>query len=118
MTTTAQLLDQLRAFAAARDWNKFHTPKNLATGLSIEAAELLEIFLWSDDRDSSQLEEGKLAKLKEEIGDVQLFLLNLADKFGLDPLECALQKLAINEQKYPAERVRGSAKKYDEYPAD
>ena len=115
MTTSTAVLDLLRAFVAARDWEKFHTPKNLAAGLAIEAAEIQELFLWIGDLESTRIDEQKIARLREEIGDVQLYLLNLADKFGLDPLECALAKLALNERKYPVDRVRGIAKKYDEY---
>lgn len=115
MTSAALVRERLRLFVAARDWQQFHSPRNLAAGLSIEAAEVLELFLWLSDADSQRLDETKLLRLKEEIGDVQLYLLNLADQFGLDPLECALEKLKENEQKYPADLVRGSAKKYDEY---
>jgi dCTP diphosphatase len=105
----------LRAFVAARDWEKFHSPKNLAAGLSTEAAEILEIFLWLTEAESRALPAEKRQRLKEEIGDVQLYLVNLADKFGLDPIECAIEKLRLNALKYPADRVRGSARKYDEY---
>lgn len=115
MTTTDDVLAKLRAFVAARDWEQFHTPKNLAAALAVEAAEVQELFLWAGERESAELQGQKLARLREEIGDVQLFLLNLADKFGLDPLQCAMEKLVINERKYPADRVRGSARKYDEY---
>lgn len=115
MTTIASVRDRLRSFVEARDWGQFHSPKNLAAGLSTEAAELLEIFLWLTEEKSGQLEPAQLARLEEEIGDVQLYLVNLADKFGLDPLACAMKKLEANELKYPAEKVRGSARKYDEY---
>lgn len=115
MTTVPELQEKLRAFVAARDWAQFHSPKNLAGGLATEAAEILEIFLWLTEAESSQLSADKLASLRDEIGDVQLYLVNLADKFALDPLDCALAKLAANEAKYPVERVRGSARKYNEY---
>jgi dCTP diphosphatase len=115
VTTVEDVLTQLRAFVAARDWEQFHSPKNLAAGLVIEAAEVQELFLWLGDGESRSLDESRLARLQDEIGDVQLFLLNLADKFGLDPLQCALRKLELNDRKYPADRVRGSAKKYNEY---
>lgn len=114
MTTSADLLKRLRSFVAARDWEKFHTPKNLAAGLAIEAAEVQELFLWLGEEESRALDSAHLIRLREEIGDVQLFLFNLADKFGLDPLDCALAKLAVNEGKYPPERARGNAKKYDQ----
>lgn len=115
MTSVPELQERLRAFVAAREWEQFHSPKNLAAGLATEAAELLEIFLWLTEAESSRLGADKLARLRDEIGDVQLYLVNLADKFALDPLECASVKLEANEAKYPAERVRGSAKKYNEY---
>lgn len=111
MTTTAQIMERLRAFVSARDWGQFHSPKNLAAGLAIEAAEVLEVFLWIGDAESTQLDDQKLARLREEIGDVQIYLVNLADKFGLDPLDCALMKLSLNERKYPADLVRGQRKK-------
>ena len=115
MTTTSEVLDQLRSFVAERNWHQFHSPKNLAAGLAIEACEVQEIFLWTEDEASRRLNERDLARLREEIGDVQLYLLNLADQFGLDPLDCALSKLATNRSKYPAGKVWGSARKYDEY---
>lgn len=115
MSSVPELQESLRAFVAARDWTQFHSPKNLAAGLATEAAEILEIFLWLTEAESSQLSVDKLARLRDEIGDVQLYLINLADKFALDPLECASAKLKVNEVKYPVERVRGSAKKYNEY---
>lgn len=109
------LLDDIRAFVREREWEVFHTPKNLAAGLTVEAAELLEIFLWLTAEESRQLPEEKLAKVREEMGDVLIYLVNLADKFGLDPVACARQKMALNREKYPADLVRGSAKKYNEY---
>jgi dCTP diphosphatase len=114
-STATDLHDRLRQFVAEREWGKFHSPKNLAAGLTVEAAELLEIFQWLTEDESRQLGARQLARLREEIGDVQLYLLNLADQFGLDPMACAAEKLEANRAKYPAERVRGSARKYDEY---
>lgn len=84
-------------------------------GLSVEASEILEIFLWLTEEESKNLNEKQLASLKEEIGDVMIYLGNLADKFGLDPVECAREKLKINKVKYPSRIVKGSAKKYTEY---
>jgi len=115
LTSVQELQEKLRAFVAARDWAQFHSPKNLAAGLAVEASEVLEIFLWLTEAESSQLSAEKLAHLRDEIGDVQLYLINLAEKFQLDPLSCALAKLEANDLKYPAERVHGSAKKYNEY---
>lgn len=109
------LKEQVVFFAKERDWEKYHSPKNLAMGLSVEASELLEIFLWLSEEESQNLSESKLAELKEEIGDVMIYLTNIANKFGLDPIECAKQKIELNKKKYPSELVKGSSKKYTEY---
>lgn len=106
---------QVELFAKERDWEKFHSPKNLAMGLSVETSELLEIFLWLSEEESQNLPKSKLNDLKEEIGDIMIYLTNLANKFGLDPIECAKQKIELNKEKYPSELVKGSAKKYTEY---
>jgi dCTP diphosphatase len=113
--TVAAVTKALRVFVAEREWEKFHSPKNIASGIAIEAAELLEVFLWLTEEESRRLDEHQLGRLREEIGDVQLYLLNLSDKFGLDPIGCAAEKLELNRMKYPADQVRGKAKKYDQY---
>jgi NTP pyrophosphatase (non-canonical NTP hydrolase) len=105
----------LESFTKERDWDKYHSPKNLAMALSVEASELAEIFMWLTEEESKNLPKEKLADLQEEIGDVMIYLTNLASKFGLDPLDCAKQKLELNKAKYPAHLVKGSAKKYTEY---
>jgi len=110
-----ELISRLRAFAKERDWEQFHSPKNLAMALSVEVAEVVELFQWMTEEESVNLTPDKLQKLKEEIGDVMIYLTKLADKFSIDPIEAARQKVEINERKYPAEVVRGKAKKYDEY---
>ncbi|MDH5298063.1 MAG: nucleotide pyrophosphohydrolase [Desulfobulbaceae bacterium] len=109
------LKEQVAHFAKERDWEKFHSPKNLAMGLSVETSELLEIFLWLTEEESHKLPESKLADLKEEIGDIMIYITNIANKFNIDPIECAKQKIELNRTKYPSELVRGSAKKYTEY---
>jgi dCTP diphosphatase len=109
------LTEKLKSFVKERAWEVFHTPKNLAMGLNIEASELLEIFLWKDDNEAENLSPKELEDLKEEIGDIMIYVANLSSKFGIDPVECGLQKLEINRQKYPAKLVKGSAKKYTEY---
>lgn len=109
------LKEQIAHFVKERDWEKYHSPKNLAMGLSVEAAELLEIFLWLKEDESHDLPEDKLKNLKEEIGDIMIYLTNIANKFDLDPIECAKQKIELNKKKYPSELVKGSAKKYTEY---
>lgn len=109
------LKKEVRKFVKERDWEKYHSPKNLAMGLSIEAAELAEIFLWLTEEESNKLNKNQFKNLKEEIGDIMVYLTNLADKFGLDPIKCAKEKIKINMKKYPKHVVRGSAKKYSEY---
>jgi dCTP diphosphatase len=110
-----QLIHQVRAFARDRDWEQFHSPKNLAMGLSVEAAEILEIFQWLTEEESRTLNAQALSRLEEEIGDVMIYLIGLADKFGLDPVDLTTRKLSINAKKYPADLVRGKARKYSEY---
>lgn len=109
------LIKKLRDFASERDWEQFHSPKNLAMALSVEVSEIVEIFQWMKEEESYNLNPEKLQRFREEIGDVMIYLTKLADKFGIDPLEAAKEKIEINEKKYPADVVRGKAKKYDEY---
>ena len=109
------LINELREFARERDWEQFHSPKNLAMALSVEVAEIVEIFQWLTQEESKNLGSVKLDKVKQEIGDVMIFLINLADKFGIDPLEAAREKIMMNRLKYPAELVKCKANKYTEY---
>lgn len=108
------LRDSLRAFAAERDWDQFHSPKNLAMALAVEAGELLETFQWLTEAQSRELPPETLAAAGEEIADVLLYLVRLADRLDLDPVECARRKMVANAAKYPVEKSRGSSKKYDE----
>jgi dCTP diphosphatase len=110
-----ELRRAIKKFVKERKWKKYHSPKNLAIGLSIEAAELSEIFLWLTEKESKALSKKQLERLKEEIGDVMIYIVNLADKFNLDPIKCAQDKIKLNSEKYPASKVRGSAKKYTDY---
>ena len=110
-----KLAARVKAFCEARDWERFHAPKNLAAALTVEAAELLEIFQWMSEDESRTLPEAKLTRVREEIGDVLILLTNLASHLGIDPVAAANAKLDLNEAKYPAERVRGKSLKYDEY---
>ena len=110
-----ELLKAIKAFNDERDWGQFHSPKNLAMALMVEAGEIAEHFQWAQDEESRQVSGEKLAKIKQEIGDVMLYLVNLSDKLGVDPIEAAREKLEINRAKYPAEKVRGKSLKYDEY---
>ncbi|ATA53257.1 nucleotide pyrophosphohydrolase [Variovorax boronicumulans] len=96
------LTQALRDFAQARDWEQFHSPKNLAAALSVEAAELLEHFQWLTETQSRALPEDKRAEIGTEIADVLLYLLQLADKLGIDPVEAAKHKMLANAVKYPA----------------
>jgi len=109
-----RLRDRLRDFASARDWNQFHSPKNLAIALSVEAAELLEHFQWVSDNHSLNMPQDKLGKIDEEIADVFLYLIRLADMLKIDLIKAADRKIEVNSQKYPVEKSRGSAKKYTE----
>lgn len=107
-----ELQQALRQFAAERDWEQFHSPKNLAASMSIEAAEVLEHFQWLTDEQSRRLADDKRAEVGNEIADVLLYLLQLCDKLGIEPIEAAREKLRINAEKYPADLAKGSARKY------
>ena len=109
-----QLRDALRAFAAERDWDQFHNPKNLASALSVEAAELLEIFQWLSEAESRQLSPEQLARARDEMADVLLYLVRLADKLDVNLMDAAREKMQKNADKYPADKARGSARKYSE----
>ena len=112
-----QLRDALREFAAERDWDKFHSPKNLASALSVEAAELLERFQWLTEDESRSLPPAELARVREEMADVLNYLVRLADKLEVNLLDAAREKIKLNAQKYPVEKSRGSAMKYSELGA-
>ncbi|MBI4191577.1 MAG: nucleotide pyrophosphohydrolase [Betaproteobacteria bacterium] len=112
--TLTGLRDALRKFAAARDWQQFHTPKNLAMALSVEAAELLEHFQWLTADQSLRLNTGSRRAIADEIADVLLYLTRLADVLRIDPLEAARRKLRRNARKYPVSRAKGNARKYNE----
>jgi dCTP diphosphatase len=117
MNSADELLDlrqRLRSFALERDWDQFHSPKNLAMALSIEAAELLEHFQWASEKESTAFSDDKKAKVSEEMADVLLYLVRLSDKLDIDLLSAARDKLAANAQKYPVAKSRGSSKKYTE----
>ena len=109
----AGLARALERFAAERDWQQFHSPKNLASALIVEAAELLEHFQWMTEAQSGRLEPGQRAAVSEEIADVLLYLIRLADVLGIDPLAAARDKLEKNALRYPVERSRGHSRKYD-----
>jgi NTP pyrophosphatase (non-canonical NTP hydrolase) len=108
------LRDALRAFAREREWEQFHSPKNLASALAVEAAELLEHFQWMTEEQSRALGEEKKNDIAEEVADVFLYLLQLSDKLGIDVLAAAQRKLEINAAKYPVALAKGSSKKYSD----
>lgn len=106
-----KLTEKLIEFRNERDWEQFHDSKNLAVALSLEASELLELFLWTKD---GKLPEAKNDRLKEEVADVFAYLLLIAEKHELDLEQITLEKIAKNAAKYPAEKARGTAQKYNE----
>ena len=109
-----QLRDALRAFAAEREWDQFHSPKNLAMALTVEAGELLEHFQWLTESDSRALPPGKLDEVGAELADVLIYLVRLADQLGIDLMRSARAKMALNARRYPVEAARGSSRKYHE----
>jgi NTP pyrophosphatase (non-canonical NTP hydrolase) len=111
MNDLQELLEKLRAFTEARDWEQFHSPKNLAMALIAEAGELVEHFQWLTETESATLSRSEREAVALELADVLLYLMMLADRLDVDLGATARQKLALNEQRYPADKVRGSAKK-------
>ncbi len=107
--------DMMRIFVAERDWDQFHTPKNLSSALSVEAAELLEHFQWLKAGDAGELGPDKHQAVKHEMADVLVYLVRLADKLDVDLAQAVEEKMVLNRAKYPADKVRGDARKYDEY---
>ena len=107
-----ELIENIRNFAQERDWDQFHSPKNLAMALSVEAAEIVEHFQWLTQAESDRLDSVKLAEVKDEIADVMIYLTRLADRLGIDPVQAAEEKMRLNELKYPVEKAKGNAVKY------
>jgi len=105
----------VRTFVDERDWDQFHTPKNLASALSVEAAELLEHFQWLQTGRTEELGAAKLKEVRHEMADVLVYLVRLADKLDVDLFQAVEEKMVLNRAKYPAELVRGDMRKYDEY---
>ena len=106
----------LRDFADTRDWNQFHSPKNLSMALSVEVAEITEHFQWLTQEQSKTLPKNKLDEVATELADTLLYLVRLADKLEIDLMAAALSKIELNNQKYPVHKSRGNAKKYTEFP--
>ena len=113
-TALQALARQLQQFADARDWGPFHSPKNLASALIVEAGELLEHFQWLTEDQSRQLAPDKRQAVAHEMADVLLYLVQLSTVLGIDLMDAAQAKLALNAQKYPVEQARGHSRKYDE----
>lgn len=114
-TTLSELQQRIRAFNDERDWGQYHSPRNLAMAVSVEAAELLELYLWSSDDGPQPPVTSRIPRVAEEAADVAICLLNLCDRAGIDLAAAIDAKLRSNARKYPAEQVRGQLKKHDEY---
>ncbi|MBK1722481.1 nucleotide pyrophosphohydrolase [Thiocystis violacea] len=112
----AQLNARLLRFARERDWEQFHSPKNLAMALAGEAGELLEHFQWLSEAQSAALDDAKKREVAHELADILSYLLRLSERLDIDLIAAAEEKIAINEQRYPAEKVRGDARRASEYP--
>jgi NTP pyrophosphatase (non-canonical NTP hydrolase) len=110
-----QISQRLLEFARERDWEQFHAPKNLAMALAVEAGEVMEHFQWLSEEQSEQLSADKRREVAYEVADVFIFTMRLSQRLGIDLAAVVDEKIKINEQKYPADKVRGSAKKYTEY---
>jgi NTP pyrophosphatase (non-canonical NTP hydrolase) len=110
--------DTVRTFVTERDWDQFHTPKNLSSALCVEAAELLEHFQWLHTGSADELGPVKLREVGHEMADVLVYLVRLADKLNVDLGAAFEEKMILNRAKYPADKVRGDARKYDQYPTD
>lgn len=113
MTELDKLREQVGEFARERDWDQFHSPKNLAMALTVEAAELLEVFQWLTEEQSRKPSPEALSAATEEIADVLIYLVRLAGELGIDPLAAAQRKMRANAAKYPVEKSRGNSTKYD-----
>jgi NTP pyrophosphatase (non-canonical NTP hydrolase) len=121
MSTTdslTQLRKTIRAFVQERDWEQFHSPKNLAMALSVEAAELLEHFQWLSEEQSLALSADTRHEAALEMADVLIYLCRLADRLDIDLLDAAREKMRLNAQKYPVDQARGRADKYTRYTDD
>jgi NTP pyrophosphatase (non-canonical NTP hydrolase) len=110
-----ELAKRLREFAAERDWEQFHSPKNISMALSVEVAEIVEHFQWMTEQQSRELSGDQKLETSQELADAFIYLVRLADQLNIDLLDAADKKLQVNETKYPADRVRGSSKKYTDY---
>ena len=110
-----ELTHRLRAFALERDWDRFHSPKNLAMALTGEAGELAAEFQWLTETESQSLDPECMARVQQEAADVLLYLVRLADKLQFDLVDAAHRKIDLNAERYPVDQVRGSSRKYNQY---
>lgn len=115
MSEFDDLKQKIRKFVNDRDWDQYHTPKNLSMALIAECGELVEHFQWLTEEQSAQISAESLEEISHEIADVFVYLLRLSDKLGIDLVEAVNRKMVLNEIKYPADQVRGSSKKYTDY---
>jgi NTP pyrophosphatase (non-canonical NTP hydrolase) len=115
MKDLSELRDRLREFAAVRDWDQFHAPKNLAMALIVECAELVEHFQWLKEEASYNLPPDTAREVEMELADILIYLVRLADKLGVDLMDAAQRKIEVNERKYPVDRARGRSDKYHRY---
>lgn len=109
------LVRKIRSFVDERDWEQFHSPKNLAMALIVEASELVEIFQWMSEEQSLNLDPDQKRRVEEEVADVMNYLIRICDRMDIDLLKATDRKIEINSEKYPTEQVRGRALKYSEY---
>lgn len=109
------LRDIVRQFAEERDWQQFHTPKNLAMALSVEVAELVEHFQWLKTGEADELDEQRRTGIRHELADTLVYLIRLADRVDVNLYDAVLEKMQLNRQKYPVDKVKGQARKYTEY---
>ena len=114
MSELSKIKSRLRQFAEERDWDQFHSPKNLSMALSAEVAEIVEHFQWLTEEQSKNLSKSKLDDVETELADTLIYLVRLADKLGIDLLAAAQNKIEINEKKYPVDKAKGNANKYTE----
>ncbi len=115
LQSLADLSDQLAEFAKVRDWEQFHSPKNISMALAGEVGELLEHFQWLTETQSHDLSMEKKEAVALEMADILIYLLRLGERLEVDVLDAAYRKMAINEQRYPVEKVKGQAKRAAEY---
>lgn len=115
MNEIKKLAEKLESFAQLRDWNQFHTPKNLSMALAVEAAELMQEFQWLTDEQSCSLSAEKLQNVTDELADVFNYLIRLSSKLNIDLIEAANQKIIKNDLKYPVDKAKGNARKYTEF---